>query len=172
MRFQPRMFFTLFAVAVFSYVVFAARNWPLGARLLPWAIGIPLVVLSLVQLGVEFYRSSRTTDQGKDSYTADLQVDWEVDTVVVARKASSYFGWLVGLALAIWLTGFFLSVPLFTFLYLKLQAREGWILSLVLTAAILIFLIGLFDQILHVAWPQPLLPWPEAILKLLLPWVD
>ncbi len=97
MHFQPRMLFTLFAMGVFSYVVFAARNWPLGARLLPLAIGIPLVVLSLVQLGVEFYRSSRTTDQGKESFTADLHVDWEVDTAVVVRKASSYFGWLVGL---------------------------------------------------------------------------
>ncbi len=172
MRFQSKMLFTLFAVAVFTYVAFAARNWPLGARLFPWAIGIPMAVLSLVQLGVELYRSGRRTDHEEISYTADLQVDWDVDTSVVLRNAASFFCWLLGLVLGVWLIGFFLSVPLFTILYLKFQAQERWLLSLILTAATFAFLVGLFELILHVPWPQPLLPWPEAILKALLPWVE
>ena len=38
-------------------------------------------------------------------------------------------------------------------------------------AGAFLFLIGLFDQILHIAWPQPLLPWPEMLLKSLIPWI-
>lgn len=172
MRFRSRMLFTLFAVAVFTYVAFAARNWPPGSRLFPWAVAIPMALLSLVQLGVELYRSGTHADRDEKPYTGDLQVDWNVDTSVVRRNAANFFAWLLGLVLAVWLIGFFFSVPLFTFLYLKVQAREKWLLSLALSASTLVFLVGVFELILHVPWPQPLLPWPEAILKALLPWVE
>ena len=86
------------------------------------------------------------------------------------RSATSFFGWVLELVLAAWLTGFFLSVLLFTFLYLKFHAREQWLLALALTAATFVFLVGVCELILHVSWyHQPLRPWPEAILKALLP---
>ncbi len=172
MQFQSKMLFTLFAVVVFAYVAFTGRDWPLGSRLFPWVVGIPMAVLSLIQLGSELYRSGRRGDDKENSYTADLQVDSNIDTSVVARKAAGFLGWLVGLVLGAWLTGFFLSVPLFTFLYLKFDAKENWLVSLALTAATFVFFVGLFEFILHVRWPVPLLPWPEAILKSLLPRLD
>lgn len=172
MRFEPRMLFTLFAAAVFGFVVVTAREWPIGTRLFPWCVGIPMLVLSLVQLAVELFRSTRSVDPQRSSVeTGDLQVDWSIGTRLVIHRAAKFFGWIIGLLLGIWLLGFFVTVPLFVFLYLKLEAKEGWLLSFWLTAAALVFLIGIFEQILHTHWPQPLIPWPEAMLKSVLPWV-
>jgi hypothetical protein len=38
-------------------------------------------------------------------------------------------------------------------LYLKLQGREGWVVSLALTAAVWGVFYGLFDRLLHLPFP-------------------
>lgn len=170
MRFQARILFTVFVVVISFYAVFTSRDWPLGTALFPWFIGIPVFFLALAQLALDLYRASRL-ENGKNTETGDLQVDWSLDNRIVARKAMSYFGWLWGLFFGVWLFGFFISIPLFSLLYLRFQAKEGWLLSTSLTLGACLFLIGLFDQLLHIAWPQPLLPWPEMLLKILIPWI-
>jgi hypothetical protein len=165
------MLFTLCMMMVFSYVVVSARGWPLGSRLFPWFVGISMLVLTLIQSALELCQSARPESPEEDQETGDLQVDWTIGTRLVVRRVSIIFGWLVGLFLGIWLFGFFIAVPLFVLLYLKFQGREGWLLSFSLTLAALLFLIAVFDQILHVPWPHPLIAWPEAMLKFLLPWV-
>lgn len=171
MRFHPRMLFTLSVIIVAAYAVYTAREWPLGTRLFPWVVGIPVLVLSLVQVALEIYQARRPGKQAKRD-TGDLQVDWSMSTGVVARRAADYFGWLLGLFLGIWIFGFFLTIPIYAFLYMKLQAKEGWMASLALTLGVFIFFIGLFDQILHIPWPIPLLPLPEELLKSVLPYVE
>ena len=61
--------------------------------------------------------------------------------------------WIVGFFAAIVLFGFTLAVPLFVFLYLRLQANEGWVISAVFTAAVWTFFYGLFDRLLHLPFP-------------------
>lgn len=170
MRFQPRMLFTLCVVIVAAYGVYTARNWPLGTALFPQFVGIPVLVLALIQLILDFYESTRPK-KSEVADTGDLQVDWSIDARLVGRRAANFFGWLLGLFFATWVFGFFISLLLFTFLYLKLQAKEGWLLSSGLTLGTFVFSVGLFDLILHVPWPDPLLPLPEDALKTLLPWI-
>lgn len=170
MRFQPSMLFTLCVVIVAACAVYSAKGWPLGTGLFPRFVGIPVLVLALVQLILEAYRSLRPAE-AKHTDTGDLQVDWTLGAGMVARRALGFFGWLLGLFFGAWLFGFFIAIPLFSFLYLKLQAKEGWLLCSVMTLGVFVFFVGLFDQILHVHWPSPLLPLPEAVLKSLLPWL-
>lgn len=168
MRFRARMLFTLSIMAVSAYAVITAKDWPLGTRLFPWVIGIPVFVLAVAQLAFEFYQSGRGPNPGKED-TGDLQVDLSMSSVVVARKAGNFFAWLLGFFLCIWIFGFFVAVPLYGFLYLKFQAKEGWWLSLALTLGGFIFFVGLFDQILHLPWPTPLIQSPEEIIRGVIP---
>ena len=71
------------------------------------------------------------------------------------------------------LLGFFITVPLFTLLYLRYQAKEGWRLTLWLTAGMLVFFVGVFDQILHIHWMEsfPSLPRPSRSSRSLMPWL-
>lgn len=171
MRFHARMLFTLSIIGVAAYAVYSSKDWPLGTRLFPLVVGVPVLALALIQLALEFYQALRP-GQSNNEETGDLQVDWSMTTAVVARRAGAYFGWLLAFFFGVWLFGFFVAVPLYAFLYLKIQAQESWLVSLALTLGIYVFFIGLFDQILHIAWPNPLLPIPEDFVKSLMPFVD
>lgn len=171
MRFHPRMIFTLSVIAVAVYAVYTSKDWPLGTRLFPWVVGVPVLVLSIVQIGLEIYQAVNPGQSGKLE-TGDLQVDWNMTTAVVVKRAGAYFGWLLALFFGVWVFGFFVAIPIYAFLYLKFQAREGWLVSLTLTLGVFVFFIGLFDQILHIAWPNPLLPMLEDFVKGLMPFVN
>jgi hypothetical protein len=83
----------------------------------------------------------------------------------VAQKAGNYLAWLLGLFFGIWIFGFFICIPLYSFLYLKIQAKEKWLLTSCLTLGVTVFFIGLFDKVLHIHWVKPLLPLPESLLR-------
>ena len=171
MRYRARMLFTLSVVAVSACAVILAKDWPLGTRLFPWVIGIPVFLLSLVQLAIEFSQTRRIGNPVKED-TGDLQVDLGMNSLLVARKAGNFFAWLLGFFFFIWAFGFFVAVPLYGFLYLKLQAKEGWWLSLALTLGVFVFFVGLFDHILHLPWPTPLIEGPEEIIRSVIPEFD
>jgi hypothetical protein len=48
-------------------------------------------------------------------------------------------------------------VPLFIFLYLKLEGREGWLMSVAVTFFSWLFFYALFERMLNVPFPDPLL---------------
>ena len=168
MHLQSRMLFTLAVVGFSAYTVISSRDWPLGTRLFPWIVGIPIVFLSLIQLVVELYQSRSATDRPKED-TGDLQVDLSMGARIVAEKAGNFFAWLLGFFFCIWILGFFLAVPLYTFLNLKFQAKESWLLSSALTLGAFVFLVVLFDQTIHIAWHQPLISSPEELIRSLIP---
>lgn len=171
MGFHPRMLFTLGVILVAACAVYTARDWPSGTGLFPRFVGIPVLALAIAQLALEAYQSQRGAKK-KGVDTGDLQVDWSMSHGLVARRAAAYFGWLIALFLGIWVLGFFVAIPVFCFVYLKLQAKEGWLLSASLTLSMYVFFLGLFDQVLHVAWLVPLVPGPENFIKSLLPFLE
>ena len=164
MRFPPRILFTVGVVILSAYAVISSRDWPLTMSLFPLIVGGPVLVLSLIQLGMELYHL-RSADGTRREDTGDLQVDLNMDTGVVAAKAGKFFGWILGFFFCVWLLGFFVAVPLYTLLYLKLDAKENWKLSIALTMATFIFFVGLFDQILHLPWTEPLIAAPEEFIR-------
>jgi hypothetical protein len=58
------------------------------------------------------------------------------------------FAWTF-VAMEILLVGFTIAAPLYVFLYLRLQGRESWKLTLSLTASTFVFFYGLFVWILN-----------------------
>lgn len=171
MQFRARLLFTLFLTGVSAYVVISAWNWPLGTRLFPWAVGVPVLALTVIQLAIEIYQSINPSKMRREE-TGDLQIDLSMSSREVARKAGNFFGWLLGFFFVTWFFGFFVAVPLYGFLNLKLQAKEGWLLSLALTLVLFIFFVGLFDQILHMPWHIPVFPGPENFIRSLIPNFD
>ena len=124
-----------------GYAVFAASAWPWKAALFPVAIGIPLFCLATTELLWTLF--------GKpEAATGAIEV--ELSTHADARRRVLLVAaWMLCFFAAIALLGFLIAVPLFVFLYLKLQGGEGWILSVVLTAAVAALFYGLFDALLH-----------------------
>jgi hypothetical protein len=163
-RFNPGALFTLLILLIFFGGVFTARQWQFQARLFPWTIGIPALLLCIAQLAMDLFRTTESDNSDDVSGLMDLPVDRSVPVSVVVHRAVNSFGWIIGFMLVIWLIGFIISVPLFVLLYLLIQAREKLWVSLVYTGAMLIFLLGVFHQVLHIPWPPGVFPGPQEML--------
>ena len=163
-RFNPGALFTLLILLIFFGGVFTARQWQFQARLFPWTIGIPALLLCVAQLAMDLFRTTESDNSDDVSGLMDLPVDRGIPVSVVVRRAVISFGWVIGFMLVIWIIGFIISVPLFVLLYLLIQAREKLWVSLVYTGAMLIFLLGVFHQVLHIPWPPGVIPVPQEII--------
>ena len=149
LRFQPRTVLTVFLIAAFAYVVFAAKDMPLQARMYPWTIGIIALLLLAWQLGREILpapqKESRETG-------ADMDFTEEEASREGKKRTLELFIWVYGFGLALWLIGFFVAIPVMIFAYL-LRHREGWTVTLAMPAVAGAATWGLFNTLLHLPFP-------------------
>ena len=125
------------------------------ARLYPWAIGIPMVILALVQviLDLRGYKAKETSDGAP----VDFQFTQTIEPALARKRAITMFSWLLGFFLVVWLLGFEYGIPLMVFSYLKLQSNESWVLSIILTVLAFVFFWLLFVKLLTLPFPQGLI---------------
>jgi hypothetical protein len=129
-----------------GYGVVAATAWPMKAALFPLVIGIPLFCLAAAEALWTLFGSA----PAEPGEAKDFQLSVGKDSV---RRTLAAAGWILAFFAAIVLLGFPIAVPLFVFLYLKLQGRESWLLTIVMTAAVWGVFYGLFDLLLHLPFP-------------------
>lgn len=129
---------------VSGYAVFATKGWQWKAALFPLAIGIPLFCLAAVEVLWTFF--------GKPPA--------DVAEKAPRRAVAFSWGWMLAFLALIVLLGFPIAIAAFVFVYLKLQAKESWLFSIVFTAALWGAFYGLFDRLLHLPFPAGwLLEW-------------
>ncbi len=152
MKRKAEIAFSLMMVLVFSVVLYQARGWRIYAKLLPFVIGFPMLAMALAQLVLDLRKKGA---QSGDTFGGAIAGD--IPEPVVRKRTLTIVGYLLGLFLSVWLLGFSISIPLFTFLYLKLESGESWWLSILLTVLAWVFIIGLFEWLLEQPFPQGLL---------------
>jgi uncharacterized protein YbdZ (MbtH family) len=142
-----------FAIAAFAaWAVYAAWDWPWRAKLFPLVIGIPLACLALVEVLWTLMRPAQAQQ------AMDFQLSTHLPQGVAVARTLQAAGWMLGLFGAIVLLGFSVAVPVFVFLYMKLQGRESWRLSAAFSIAIWAAFYGLFDRLLHLPFPPGWIP--------------
>jgi len=144
LAFERGTWFTLAIVAVVGAALWESRTFGFRPGLFPWAIGLPVFALALARLVVEITRGAERPP---------LEAAPDLPAPVVARRTAATFGWIFGYLAAIWLLGFPIGGVLCTFLSLKVGSREPWPISLALTAAMWVFVYGVFVHALHVPFP-------------------
>jgi hypothetical protein len=152
-KFRVEAKFSFLVLVFFAFFVWEARNWPLKARLFPWAIGWPMLGLSLYRLVLDV-RTSRRTGKPSATNAVDLQFAGPDKTTATIRRTLTICSWMAGFLIAIWLLGFQFAIPLFTFFYLKVQSRENWMISLSLTFVAWLLYWALFEQLVHIPSPR------------------
>jgi hypothetical protein len=151
---KPLMFkwaalFSFFIVGSFACALWQSRRFDFRTGLFPWAVGFPVLALSIIQFIRDLIGKE---DKGRHDLLSSVEV--ELPPEIAHRRTAVIFGWIVTYFLAIWLLGFSIGVPLCTFVYFRTGPREKWLLSLILTAFSWAFIYGLFGRILHVPFPQ------------------
>ena len=143
------------ALAVmFAVGVVTAREWPLKTSLFPTIIGVAGCIIAVVLslwIGIRGGVEKEEVSEGP-SGAADIFLDVNLRSGEALKRTFIICGWLVGIVAGTWLLGQLIAMPLFVFLYLKVGSREGWVVSLGLTACVIAFLYGVFDQVIHASW--------------------
>jgi len=152
LHFGSATFFTAVVVVLLALAFWQSRNFGFRAGLFPWAIGIPTLVLALLQLGKDVMGRKKPR-----SAAAGWETVVEVPPELARHRTLSILAWTVGFFMAIWFLGFSYAVPVTMILYLKLAGREKWPLTLIVTFVTWAFFYGLFERGLHVPFPDGLL---------------
>lgn len=152
MKIKLPIIFSLIVILFFAYFLYEARTWRLQARLYPLVIGIPALILGVMQLAFDIFGVGEKKDD--TAAPVDYQFTQPVDPVLARRRTINIFSWIFGFVILIWLIGFAYAVPTMVFLYLKVQSRESWVISVVLTAAAWLLFWGLFNWLLSLPFPD------------------
>lgn len=147
--------FTLLLLALMSWTTLEASKWDARARLFPWAAGIPVLVLLIVQLAKQA-RTIVVSPSGQKVLEGG-----HVDAHLALQRTLQIAAWIFGFALLIWSLGFPIGGTLGTLLYLKVAAHEKWPISLAITVGTGAF----FWILLHYLY----VPFPRGFIVELLP---
>jgi hypothetical protein len=156
LKVRPQAIFSFIFLIFFIVFVYQAQDWRLQARLYPWVIGIPMVILALVQVILDLKGIERK--QQDNAVPVDFQFSQTaLEPAVAQRRAITMFSWLFGFFLGIWLLGFSITIPLMVFSYLKIQSNEKWTISIILTVMAWLFFYFLFVKLLTLPFPEGLI---------------
>ncbi len=143
----------ILALAVmFAAGVVTAREWPLKSSLFPTLIGVAGCVIAVILALWTGIRGGEEKAPDGPGGAADLFLDVNLRSGEALKRTFIICFWLIGIFVGTWLLGQLIALPLFVFLYLKVGSDEGWFLSLGLTAGVIAFLYGVFDQVIHASW--------------------
>ena len=156
-KLDPSFWLSLFFVVVIAVWVVTAAGLDWDTRLFPWAIGMPALALALRQLVTDWKGASAKTAQGEEGRypgVLDIPVDRSIPPEEMFRHTIRTAYWILTFACGIWFLGFLIAIPLFIFFYLISEAKTRKFPALIVAGLTLLFVWALFDQLMHLAWPE------------------
>ena len=155
-KLDPSFWLSLFFIIVIAVWVVTAAGLNWDTRLFPWAIGIPALALALRQLVTDWQGAGAKTEQGEERYPGvlDIAVDRSISPEEMFRHTVKTAYWISTFAFGIWFFGFLVSIPIFVFFYLISEAKARKFPGLIVAGLTFLFVWVLFDQLMHLAWPE------------------
>jgi hypothetical protein len=142
---KGNLLFSLFLILVAGYAALSASHWSFKTGFFPLAVSIPLLILVILNLVLEFVGGTERAS----GPAVDTEFTNDVAPEVARRRVIETFSWIAGFILLVFLVGFPVAVPLFLLSYLAIQSRIGWLLSVSLTAVTWGFFNFLFQRLLN-----------------------
>lgn len=162
MKIRPAAIFSLCALIFFCVFVYQAQEWRMQARLYPWAIGIPMIILAIIQVIFDLKGIESKADDS--AAPVDFQMSKNIDPQVAFKRTVNIFAWFFAFFLGCWLVGFNITIPVIVFSYMYFHGKEKLWLAATLTIIAFIFYYSLFVRLLN-------LPFPDGVIQTYLGWV-
>jgi hypothetical protein len=156
-KLDPSFWLSLFFAGIIAVWVVTAARFDWDTRLFPWAVGIPALALALRQLVADWNGSGAHARPGEEARPAgilDIAVDRSIPPGVMTRHTLRAATWILGFACGIWFLGFLIAIPLFVFFYLIYEAQAGKFAALMNAGITFLFVWGVFEMMMHLAWPE------------------
>jgi putative tricarboxylic transport membrane protein len=142
--------FTACFITVLGAAAYVALEWPLRGSVIVYALAGLGIPLGLIQIVLNLNALRRMPTELPATSPDEMRVD------NAGRRTAAILCWILSIIGGIWLVGFHFTLPLFAFLYSKTYGAR-WGTAVFLAFLTEGFLILIFDQMLHVIWPTPLL---------------
>ena len=141
------LLFTVLVGAVMVAAVWIASAWPTRASIAILVLGSLGLVLAVWQFVLDVKKPSDLRERSRfEAPMAAAETPW---------SNLEIWSWIAGFFLLIHIFGFPVAAPLFVLAYTKFYGAR-WRLAIGLSVLAWSFVYGVFDQILHVPWPEPL----------------
>ena len=139
--------FMIFLLFIMLVMVFFSFNYSGGSKILPMISGIfsALIMGFMVILSFSSKITSWYQKFEKKSVLSERTMKEDEK-----KREISVIAWFSGCTVVIYFLGFLVGIPLFLFLFLKLWAKESWLLSVVLATTVLVVVYFAFVYILRV----------------------
>ena len=154
MKIRPAAIFSFLSLIFFIVFVSQAFDWRLQARLYPLAIGIPMILLAIVQVIFDLKGVESKQD---NAAPVDIQLGQNIEPEVAFKRTVNIFSWFFGFFIGIWLVGFSITIPVMCFSYMYIHGKEKLVLSLILTGIAWVFFYSLFVKLLNLPFPDGLI---------------
>ena len=137
LRFNHQLVVQIFLLIAFGFSILSSYNWPLATRLFILVVALPGFLTTLI-LFLKTILSNKL----------------KTDVMNVVKKELLFFAWLFGFLLVIWLFGLKIALPLYSFLYLKIEGKKPLWVCLVFSAIAYIVVFVLAAKIIGSFWPS------------------
>jgi tripartite tricarboxylate transporter TctB family protein len=154
LKIRPAAIFSFLALIFFIVFVSQAFEWRMQARLYPLAIGIPMIILAIIQVIFDLKGVESKPD---DAAPVDIQFGQNVEPALAFKRTVQIFSWFFGFFFGCWLVGFTITIPVVVFSYMYFYGKEKLMLSATLTVIAFIFYYSLFVRLLNLPFPDGML---------------
>ena len=152
MKIRPQAIFSLCALVFFCVFVYLAQEWRMQARLYPFVIGIPMIILAAIQVILDL--KGYEPKQADDAAPVDFQRTTNIDPALAFQRTVQTFSWFLGFFAGIWLFGFSITIPVMVFSYMYFYGKEKLMLAAIITGVAWVFFYALFVKLLTLPFPD------------------
>jgi hypothetical protein len=99
---KGHLYFSVFLIVISGYAVFSALGWSFKTKLFPLATAIPILVLVLLHLYLEFF-GVKEIERGP---AVEAEFSAEVSDADARRRAFTIFAWIAAFILFVYLIDF------------------------------------------------------------------
>jgi len=183
MRKWSELAFSTFLVVFFILAIILAQGWSFKVKLFPLGVAYPMLVIALINLalhirtiqkdakaetlrpapvaagdaasptgaGVVAAGEKASSDDYRAAYMATRD---ELPPEVIARRVLMIILWMLSSFAMIWIIGLKFGIPIWMAIFLRYQSKEKIWVTLVLSLFAFIFMVGFFDRVVHIPWPD------------------
>jgi TctA family transporter len=146
----------VFFIGIGAYMLMSSQNWLLMARIGPTVVASVLVIAAVMSLAYKVFVIPARASGGVHMDVSS-EHDEKLPAKTVLLRAARFLGWFIAFLICMSVIGMLPTVPIMIVAYMRMEGRESWKLSLILAVCVTAFLYLVFDQILHIPWPDSFL---------------
>lgn len=160
-RLQGKVLFEAILAVFLAVLIVTSFSYQETARLIPLLIGVPTLLLVLVLLAADavpnFGKALAFTQRtGIAMGDTERKNVAQITAVAVEEHSEGFtvrswrlFGWLAFLALLLHYVSYVISIPLFVLLFMIIEAKERWLIAILTSIGMALFVLVLFRLLLR-----------------------